>query len=259
MQNTSSKQYAPILMEPDLSIDRDSERWYLAPAISRINCTIGREASAIAYSFDDSIFRISLAFDRCKVREERKNTFIGTVDNPLIYTACDGLDMTEKDFDTTLYQSIEARKSYGYTKQGQPGLLDFEWSKTIRGDYEAAERRNIVGFGCSGRSEFDSQVSRRSDDEAYRCLIDVDNADQARWSATAMYEIFKPGMISNDVTSRLTSKRLFVDMPAERAAAQSMLPGLQTMIDGIKKEIAERVAAKTSEEKSVSNILGGQN
>ncbi|MGO8024879.1 hypothetical protein [Rhizobium leguminosarum] len=259
VKNTSDTQYAPILTDPDLTVDEKDDRRYVTDLVSTIHCSIGREASASAYIFNDRIVRISLTFDRCKTREERKNTFIGTVANPFVYLACDGVDMAEKDFDTSQYQSIKFRNTYGYTKQGKPGMMDFEWAKTMRGDYEAAERELIFDFGCSGRNEFDSQVSRRSDDEAFRCLIDVDNADPARWSATAMYEIFRPGLISNDVTTRLTARRLFVDMPAERVAAQAMFPGLQVMIDGIKAQINDRVGKKVSEDDAVSKVLGAGN
>lgn len=79
------------------------------------------------------------------------------------------------------------------------------------GEYEAAERRYVVDFGCSVRSEVQNQISRR--DQSHRCLIDVDNSDPAHWSATSMYETFTPGMIFDDISSRLTANRLFVDMP----------------------------------------------
>lgn len=259
VKNTSFKQYRPINSDPDLTIDEDDERRYVVDQIATIHCTIGREASATAYAFQDHIFRITLVFDRCNTREERKDRFLSTATIPFVYLACDGVDMTEKDFDTSLFQAIKVRNTYGYTRQGKPGLMDFEWSKTMRGEFEGAERDIIVGFGCSGRNEFDSQVSRRSEDEAFRCLIDVDNADPKRWSATAMYELFRPGLLSNDVTTRLTARRLFVDMPSERAAAQAMLPGLQNMVNDIKAQIENRVAAKASGEKAVSNILGAGN
>lgn len=259
VQNTSVKRWAPILSEPDLSVDRNGERRYAFDQISTINCIIGKEATAAAYAFNDVIFRIALGFDRCKTREERKNTLIGTVANPFVYTACDGIDMREKDFDTALFKSVEARNTFGYNDQGEPGMLDFRWSKNMRGEHEADERRNVASLWCRGRNEIGDMLSRLSDGETYRCLIDVDNADARKWSATAIYEVFKPGIISNEVTSRLTSQRLFIDMPTEHAAAKAMLPGLQAVIDGVKRQIATRVDAKVSEDKSVSKILGAQN
>lgn len=94
------------------------------------------------------------------------------------------------------------------------------------------------------------------DDEPYRCLIDVENVDLSHWSSTAMYEFLTPGVIFDHVEKRLTAKRAFIDMPAERQAAKSMWPGLQAMIDGINKEISERLAAKVSTDGAVSKILG---
>jgi hypothetical protein len=251
--------FAPIDVsgKVDLSFDRDEKRSFKVDRVSHMTCVLGREATATAYAADDRVVRIDISYDRCQSREKRK--LFGFESSNVEFWHCDGVDLAEKDFDTALFQGIKARESYGYTRQGQPPLLDLKWSKMMRGDYEAAERRTIVGFGCSGRNEFDSEVSRRPDDEAYRCLIDVDNADPTRWSATAMYEVFRPGVISNDVTSRLTSKRVFVDMPAEKAAAAAIRAELQAMIDGIKNQISARQAQKSSDEGAVSNILGAQN
>lgn len=237
-------------------VDRNPDRRYVAQQIEKSVCSIGREATATAYSFMDRIFRIKLVFDRCESREEKAHSLL-VMDASLVYAQCEGVDLKEKDFDTTLYQSIKARNSYGYTRQGQPGLLDFRWSRFMGGEYEAAERRYVVDFGCSVRSEVQNQISGR--DQSHRCLIDVDNSDPAHWSATSMYETFTPGMIFDDVSSRLTANRLFVDMPAEKLAIESMRSGLQAMVDGIKKGIVDRLAAKESKENDVSNILGAGN
>lgn len=237
-------------------VDRNPDRRYVAQQIEKSVCSIGREATATAYSFMDRIFRIKLVFDRCESREEKAHSLL-VMDASLVYAQCEGVDLKEKDFDTTLYQSIKGRNSYGYTRQGQPGLLDYRWSRFMDGEYEAAERRYVVDFGCSVRGEIESQMSHM--DQSHRCLIDVDNSDPTHWSATSMYESFTPGMIFDDVSLRLTANRLFVDMPAEKLAIESMRPGLQAMVDGIKKGIVNRLAAKESEDNGVSNILGAGN
>jgi len=74
-----------------------------------------------------------------------------------------------------------------------------------------------------------------------------------------MYESFTPGIIFDDVSSRLTANRLFVDMPAEKQAIESMRPGLQAMVDGIEAGIVDRLATKESKDNGVSNILGAGN
>lgn len=246
----------PLFGEENPRVDRDSDRRYVAQEIERSVCSIGRDATATVYSFMGRIFRIELLFDRCESREEKAHLLLA-MDASFVYARCDGVDLKEKDFDTTLYQSIKARNSYGYTRQGQPGLLDFRWSRFMDGEYEAAERRYIVDFGCSVRSEVQSQISHM--DQSHRCLIDVDNSDPTHWSATSMYERFTPGMIFDDVSSRLTANRLFVDMPAEKQAIESMRPGLQTMVGGIENGIVNRLAEKESKDNGVSNILGAGN
>jgi hypothetical protein len=237
-------------------VDRNPDRRYVAQGIEKSVCSIGREATATVYSFLNRMFRIELVFDRCESREEKAHSVLA-MDATFVYARCDGVDLKEKDFDTILYQSIKARNSYGYTRQGQPGLLDFRWSRFMGGEYEAAERRYVVNFSCSVRDEVQSQMSHM--DQSHRCLIDVDNSDPTHWSATSMYESFTPGIIFDDVSSRLTANRLFVDMPAEKLAIESMRSGLQAMVDGIKKGIVDRLAAKESKENDVSNILGAGN
>jgi hypothetical protein len=243
-----------VLIRPvDPSVDRDEERRYVADGIGKLTCTIGREATATAYSFENRIFRIQLDFDRCETREEQTHSILGTPNKPFVYSPCRGSDTKEKDFDASLYHSIKARNTYGYTRQGQPGLFDFQWSRFMGGEYEPAERKYVAYFRCSGGEQMERLIAKRS----HKCLIDVDNADASHWSATAMYEFSDhPGVIWNEVSSRLTSKRLFVDMPAEQQAAKSMLPGLRAMVDDSKRKIARRIAAKESNENAVSNILG---
>ena len=246
---------AALIDVDDLSVDRDEERRYIADGIGRLTCTIDREATATAYSFEDRIFRIQLDFDRCETREEQTSSFFGTPNESFVYSPCMGVDTTEKDFDDTLYQAIKARNTYGYTWQGQPGLFDFRWSRYMGGEYEPVERKYVADFWCSGSEEVESLIAKRS----FRCLIDIKNENVSHWSATAMYEFLEPGVIWNEVNLRLTSKRLFVDMPAERHAAESMLPGLQAMVNVVKRNIADSVAAKESKGKAVSNILGAGN
>lgn len=242
--------------EENLRVDRDRDRQYVAEGIGKSVCLIGREATATAYSFMDRIFRIELVFDRCQSREEKAHPLVA-MNASLVYASCDGVDLKEKDFDSILYRSIKARNTYGYTKQGQPGFLDFRWSGFIGGEYEAAERRYVGDFRCNVRREVQNQIP--DIDQSHRCLIDVDNSDPTHWSATAMYETFTPGMIFNDVSSHLTANRLFVDMPEEEQAIKSMRSGLQSMVDRIKKGIEDRLAAKESKDNDVSNILGAGN
>ncbi|WP_292237761.1 hypothetical protein, partial [Mesorhizobium sp.] len=245
--------FPEVIGKDNPRVDRDSDRRYIAEGIEKSICTIGREATATTYSFMDRVFRIELTFDRCESREEKAHSLLG-MDASFVYARCDGVDLQEKDFDTALYKSIKARNTYGYNKQGQPGVLDFSWDRFMSGEYEAAERRAVFDLHCDVRNEARREVP--PDDMSYRCLIDVNNSDPANWSATAMYEIFTPGVIIDDVSTRLTASRLFIDMPAEKRAIESMRPGLEAMLDGIKKSIAERLAAKDSSEGAVSNILG---
>ncbi len=245
-----------VVGEENPRVDRDSDRRYVTQENEKSVCLIGREATATVYSFMDRVFRIEFLFDRCESREEKAHLLLA-MNASFVYARCDGVDLNEKDFDTTLYCSIKARNSYGYTRQGQPGLLDFRWSRFTDGEYEAAERRYVVDFGCSVRGEVQSQISHM--DQSHRCLIDVDNSDPTHWSATSMYESFTLGMMFDDVSSRLTANRMFVDMPAEKLAIESMRPGLQAMVDGIKKGIVDRLAAKESKDNGMSNILGAGN
>jgi hypothetical protein len=248
--------YKVALISPgDLSVDRDEERRYVAHGIGKLTCTIGREATATAYSFENRIFRIQVDFDRCDTREEQTHSIFGAPNGPFVYLPCRGVDTKEKDFDGSFYHSVKARNTYGYTRQGQPGLFDFQWSRFMGGEHEPAERKYVAHLRCSGGEQMERLIAKRS----HRCLVDVDNADASHWSATAMYEFSdRPGVIWNEVSSRLTSKRLFVDMPAEQQATKSMLPGLQAMVDDIKRKIAHRIAAKESKENAVSNILGAK-
>ncbi|PTE09724.1 hypothetical protein [Mesorhizobium helmanticense] len=256
IENTNPKQYFwSVGGEEDLSIDRDDERRYVADTISVLNCILGREATVTAYTFDNRIFRIQLAFDRCASREEKTSQVLSTPEKPFTYRECDGFDPDEKDYDEAIFQTIKARNTYGYNSQGRPGIFDFRWNGHVRGEYKGAEENALFGFSCS----VDRPTGARQvilDDEPYRCLIDVDNADLSHWSSTAMYEFLTPGVIFDSVAKRLTAKRVFIDMPAESLAAKSMWPGLGAMLDAVKSEISTRLAEKVSTEGAVSKILG---
>lgn len=248
---------AALVGMKDLSVDRDAERQYVADGIASLTCTIGREATATAYSFEDRIFRIQLDFDRCESRDEVAIMGFDKLELPFEYAPCRGMDISQKDYDTALYRSIKARNAYGFTRQGQPGLFDFQWSRFMGGEHEAAERRYVYDLSCGGGKEMRQHISQM--DRPYKCLIDIDNGDPAHWSATAMYEFYNSGIVWDEAYLHLTSKRLFVDMATEQRAAISMLPGLQAEIDSIKADITDRLAAKTSEDNAVSDILGAGN
>ncbi|RWY70043.1 hypothetical protein [Rhizobium sp. WSM1325] len=251
---------AIIIGKPDPTNDHDDERSYSSSKITSIRCTIGREATVEAYAYEDRLLRIKLSFDRCDNRELREDKLFGNImgsDKPFMVERCEGVDLKEKDFDTALYLSIKARNKYGYDREGSPGILDFQWSGDMNGEYGQAERRVMWDVLCDRDSRNELSRMIPPDGMAYRCLIDVENVDPSRWSATAMYEILNPGTMFDSVASRLTAMRLFIDMPAERAAALAIRPELQTMVDGIKSKIAARVEDDDQNDNAVSNILGG--
>ncbi|GAA3096557.1 hypothetical protein GCM10010520_47800 [Rhizobium viscosum] len=260
---TSGGVFVPVNGEQDTRSDYDDKRTFSSNKVTSIRCTIGREASVQAYAFEDRIVRIKLTFDRCQAREMQEDKFLtmitGNARKPIMVEKCDGTDLAEKDFDTALYQAIKARNTYGYNRQGNPGMLDFEWSKNMSGEFEIAEFRVMWDIGCFSGTRYEVGRKILPDDRRFRCLIDVDNKDPARWSATAMYEILRPGVFVDTVERRLAAMRVFVDMPAERSAALAIRPELQTMIDGIKAGIAARATAKQTKDNAVSNILGGAN
>jgi len=246
--------------KPDPAYDHDDERRYLSSKITSIRCTIGREATIEAYAHEDRLIRIKLSFDRCDSRELREDKFFGNImgsEKPIMVERCEGVDLTEKDFDAALFQSVKARNKYGYGSEGSPGMLDFRWSGNMNGEYRDAERLVMWDVLCSRASRNELSTMIPPNGMAYRCLIDVENADPSRWSATAMYEILDQGTIFDSVASRLTAMRLFIDMPAERAAALAIRPELQSMVDGIKSKIAARVEDGDQKDNAVSNILGG--
>lgn len=251
---------AIIIGKPDPTNDHDDERSYSSSKITSIRCTIGREATVEAYAYEDRLLRIKLSFDRCDNRELREDKLFGNImgsDKPFMVERCEGVDLKEKDFDTALYLSIKARNKYGYDREGSPGILDFQWSGDMNGEYGQAERRVMWDVLCDRDSRNELSRMIPPDGMAYRCLIDVENVDPSRWSATAMYEILNPGTMFDSVASRLTAMRLFIDMPAERAAALAIRPELQTMVDGIKSKIAASVEDDDQNDNAVSNILGG--
>ena len=72
-----------------------------------------------------------------------------------------------------------------------------------------------------------------------------------------MNEVLKPGMTFDAVVGQYVSKRLFIDIPTAQKAVQSMQAAFQPLIDGIKREIAGRIAEHEMKEDAVSNVLGG--
>ncbi len=239
--------------EKTATIDYDALREFSPDKVTSIECAIGREASVKAYAFEDRIVRIKLTFDRCREREiQRDINFRAT------WEKCDGADLTTRDFDRALDQAIEARNTYGYEPQeSDPDLRDPWELVDISGEFERAQIGGLAAVGCPPLGVSDRVIIHV--DIKFRCLLDMDNEDLARWSVTAMYEIFRPGMFGDTVERRLASMRLFIDLPAERAAAQAIRPELQTMIDDIKAKIAARATAERTKRDAVSNILGGGN
>jgi hypothetical protein len=247
--------FIPVNGSQDGISDYDNSRTFSSKKVTSIQCTIGLEASVQIHAFEDHIVRIKLTFDRCRERETRQYILSRpTADK------CVGTDLTTKDYDEALYQAIEARNTYGYdtrwSKEELRGPLE---SKKISGEFEAAEFRVLWDVNCPSLPIIDGDRIIIPFDRKFRCLIDVDNEDPARWSVTAMHEIVRPGMFVDTVERRLAAMRLFVDMPAERSAALAIRPELQTVIDGIKAEIAVRAAAERTKRDAVSNILGGGN
>ncbi|MGM5088380.1 hypothetical protein GR247_15825 [Rhizobium leguminosarum] len=137
--------------KPDPARDYDEERALHSRKLTSIRCTIGREATVEAYAYEDRLVRIKLRFDRCDSRELREDKLFGNImgsDKPLMVERCDDVDLKEKDFDTALYQSIKARNKYGYDREGSPGMLDFQWSGDMYGEYGQAERSVLWDVLC---------------------------------------------------------------------------------------------------------------
>ncbi|MGV4796261.1 hypothetical protein [Rhizobium sp. F40D2] len=248
--------------KPDPTSDYDGERAFSSNKLTSIRCTIGREATVEAYAYEDRLVRIKLTFDRCDSRELREDKFFGNImgsDEPLMVERCEGVDLKEKNFDTALYHSIKPRNKYGYDGEGSPGMLDFQWSGEMYGEYSQAERSVMWDVLCSRHARNELSAMIPPDGMTYRCLIDVENADPSRWSATAMYEILRPGTIFDSVATRLTAMRLFINMPGERAATIAIRPELQIMVDRIKSNIAARAKDGDEKDGAVSNILGTGN
>lgn len=236
--NTSDKRF---WIDPsDITVDRDERRRFTVENIKTMSCLIGREATATAYSFGDKIFRIGLQYDRCQERKEQPHFLFD-----MKYSPCRGADINEKPFDTALYEEIAARIPHGYE-------ADYSWIPFRDGEYVSDEHRLIVALECDGTSDLRQRISK----ETKRCLMAVDNSDISHWSATTMYEFYEDGYLSDTTTVHLTASRLFVDLSAEHQAVENMLPGLQAMIDGSKKTIADRVGDKKSKEDAVSDTLG---
>lgn len=131
----------------------------------------------------------------------------------------------------------------------------------MSGEYQDAEAGYVFDFNCNGRFEVERRMRNPLFSDGARkikCLIDVENSDPAHWTATAMHEVVKPGMMFDAVVGQYVSKRLFIDIPTEQKVVQSMQAGLQPIIDGIKRQIAERIAEHETKEDAVSNILGGK-
>ncbi|RCW77704.1 hypothetical protein [Phyllobacterium bourgognense] len=252
-------EYNPFADQDDLSVD-NTPGYYTVEGVATTKCEIGRQATANAYALNDRIFRIQLTFDRCESRDERPHG--GTLlTEPIVYATCDGVDLKEQDFDAALYEAIKARNKYGYKKNGDQGYFDREWSGNKSVEYQAAEVRYVFDFNCNGRFEVEKLMRNPLfSDEArgVKCLIDIENSDLAHWTATAMYEVLKPGVMSDDIVGQYVSNRLFIDVPTEQKVIQSMQAELQLRIDEIKRQIAERVAEHETKEDAVSNILGGK-
>lgn len=244
-------------------LDYEPFRKFSPDKVTSIACTIGREASVKAYAFEDRIVRIKLTFDRCEERELQQDIYTRAA-----VEKCIGTDLTTRDFDRALYEAIEARNTYGYEsrntyeyesqKSNQELRSPFELTR-ISGEFRQAQISGVADVGCPSLFIAGANLIIIPFDRKFRCLIDVDNRDLTRWSVTAMHEIVRPGMFEDTVERRLASMRLFIDLPAERAAAQAIRPELQTMIDDIKARIADRAAAERTKRDAVSNILGGGN
>jgi hypothetical protein len=238
-------------------LDYEPFRKFSLDKVTSIACTIGREASVKAYAFEDRIVRIKLTFDRCEERKIDQDVYTRAA-----VEKCIGTDLTTRDFDRALYQAIEARNTYGYRLQNMDDNPELRspWELTNKsGEFEKAQMWGMADVGCPSLNISEANRVIIPFDRKFRCLIDVDNRDLTRWSVTAMHEIFRPGMFEDTVERRLASMRLFIDLPAERAAAQTIRPDLQTMIDDIKANIAARATAERTKRDAVSNILGGGN
>ncbi|MBM2711038.1 hypothetical protein JQK88_07210 [Mesorhizobium caraganae] len=236
--------YSKAFSLGDISLDRDEHRRFVSKNVELTTCVIGREATATAYSYKGEIFRIAIQYDRCQERREETSFLFKTTE-----MVCTGADDTEKPFDTTLYREI-TNIAHGYE-------TDYEWIPSLHEEYAPAEQQLIVSLECDGSDELRRRLYAIEDSK--RCLIGVDNTDVKRWSATTMYELYKDGYLSDQVTAHLTASRLFVDLAAEQQAVEAMLPEFQGMISDIQKRIAERLDAKTSNEDAVSDILGTGN
>ncbi|MCT2580912.1 hypothetical protein P3C33_27760 [Mesorhizobium sp. P16.1] len=246
LEPIENKSFRSSWSNQDPSFEQDDNRYFDAESINKLTCLIGREATATAYIFDDRVFRIQIQFDRCTERKKETNFFV-----EMEYSPCRGVDLREKDFDVAISKEIDARNAFWYAESDTP------WERFLDGEYASSVQELIIGLRCDGSTEVRRGSSGTS--LSNRCLIDVQSDDASHWSATTMYELYKPGMFSDEVVQRLTSNRLFVDIPAEQTAVQSMLPGLQAMIGGIQQKIADRLAAKESKDNAVSNILGAGN
>ncbi|RUW85002.1 hypothetical protein [Mesorhizobium sp. M1E.F.Ca.ET.063.01.1.1] len=225
----------------DLSIDYDEHRRFNSDSVRLMTCVLGREATATAYVYNASIFRIAIRYDRCQ--ERREENILLSKETEFV---CSGVDLTEKPFDTSLYAEIK-KIPHGYQTA-------YEWIPSSHEGYGPAEERLLFSLECDGDNEFTRTL--RASNRSNRCLLAVDNKDIKHWSGAAIYERYEDGYLADEVTSHLAASRLFVDLPAEQRALEAMLPEAQTMISGIQNRIEERLAAKKSKEDAVSDLLG---
>lgn len=243
--NTSYKVALVPMGDEDIDIDRNEKRSYEVPAIETMYCDIGKEARTWAAATDGKIFYISIDYERCGERREE-----ALFDTDQKMAVCRDFDAYEKPFDKEIYKAIMASEHHGEAS-------DISWIPFLPNELSALEQDEAFRARCDGRSELWSWM--RENDRSNRCLISLDNADPSHWQVTTMFEVYQAGLFRDKIEAHLTSTRVFIDLPAEKKAVDGMMPGLQEMVDGIKRRIAARVAAKAAKDGAVSDLLGSGN
>jgi hypothetical protein len=233
------------ISKEDIDADRDDSRFYDSDSITKITCTIGKEATVTSFGNQGRIFRIELQYDRCRQRREEKILLSEMTDR-----VCRDLDAYEKPFDKEVYKAIMASEHHGERD-------DVSWFPLLTDENSQTEWVVLSDLRCEGRPELQNWM--RGKDRSQRCLMSIDNSDPTHWQATTMFEVYEAGLIRDKIDAHLASTRVFVDLPAEKNAVKSMMSDLQKMVDGIKAKIAARVADKAAKDGAVSDLLGAGN
>lgn len=215
-------------------VDGDRPQEY--PAITALSCQLSQAVAVKIHFWRSSAISVLIDYGNCSTRT-------GSIE-------CIVSELSEQDYDRTLYDTMKKPDAYGIVSWDSPIPNPyFEKYSSLLADLEL--KRLLDKAGCAPGWLTKSDIKER-------CIIDA-TYEGGIFQSLSMIELIHNGWVTEDVVGRYASTQLYVEVETERAALDEFIHavGQELSLRKATQQAAKR--AKISKEAETDAILGTRN